>query len=128
VALDRALEALADPDSRDLDLVAGLEDLHGDRVAAIQIARAAELDQVALAVLEPGLLEVAQLGLGELLVFAVFEGQLDRRVAVALGGAYLGDGTGPCFDDGHGDAVAVVVEELGHAELLADDARHATTA
>src|SRR6476620_10523728 len=49
VALDRALEALADTDARDLDLVAGLEDLHGDRLAfAGAVDATAELDELAV--------------------------------------------------------------------------------
>ena len=41
--LDRALEALADPDPGDLDLVARLEDLDRDRLALHELGRAAQL-------------------------------------------------------------------------------------
>ena len=126
VTLDSALEALALGNAGHADVLAVFEGLDRDRVADLEVGHAADLGQVALAVLEAGLLEVAQLGFGELLVFAVFERQLDRRRAVALGGAHPCDRTRPRFDDGHRDAIAVVVEELGHAELLADDALHAT--
>src|SRR6266516_6340953 len=48
VPLDRAREALADRDRRDLDLVAGLERLDRHRFAERRVARPAELDQVAV--------------------------------------------------------------------------------
>ena len=49
MALDRALEALADPDARDLDLVARLEDLDGHRLALDgAVDAAAELDELAV--------------------------------------------------------------------------------
>ncbi len=126
--LDRALEPLAFGDAGDADGLAVFECLDGDRVADLQIGHVAKLDQMPLAVLETGLLEVAQLGLRELLVLAVLERQLDGRVAVGLRRAHLRDRARAGLDDGDRDAVAVVVEQLGHAELLADDARHGATA
>src|SRR5439155_14902680 len=49
VALDRALEALADADAGDLDLVARREDLDGDRLADdAAVDRSAELDEPAV--------------------------------------------------------------------------------
>ena len=83
---------------------------------------------MALSVLHAGLLQVAQLGLGELLVATVLEGELDGVVAVRGHRADLRHGAGPGQDDGDGDEVAVAVEHLGHAYLLADDACHAATA
>src|SRR5205814_6635908 len=61
VALDRALESLADTDAGDLDLVARLEDLDGDRLTDdATVDRAAELDELAMcADAEP--LQVAEL-------------------------------------------------------------------
>src|SRR4051794_26196303 len=68
VALDRAREALALRGAGDLDLLADLEHLDRDRVADEQLARVvAELDEV-LHRGRAGLLEVAELGLGEQLL------------------------------------------------------------
>jgi hypothetical protein len=97
-------------------------------VADLEVADALELDEVAHAVLEAGLLEVAELGLADVLVLALLERELHGLVAVVVEGAYLSDGTRACLDDGDGDHVAVVVEQLGHAHLLADDACHSSTA
>ena len=61
MALDRALEALADPDAGDLDLVARLEDLDRDRLALDRaVDAAAELDELAVRA-DPELREVAEL-------------------------------------------------------------------
>jgi hypothetical protein len=46
VPLDRAGEALADRDARDLDLVAGLEALDGDGLALRRARQAAQLKEV----------------------------------------------------------------------------------
>ena len=48
VALDRAGEALADRDTRDLDPVAGLEALDRDRLAGRQLTGPADLQQPAV--------------------------------------------------------------------------------
>src|SRR5262249_32734463 len=66
VPLDRALEAFADADARDLDLVARLENLDGDGLTLDgAVDRPAELDEPAVrGDLEPG--EVAELALREL--------------------------------------------------------------
>ena len=84
VALDRALEALALGRAGDLDLLAGRERLDGDRLADEQLAGlVAELGQVAVG-RGVGLLQVAELGLGQRLLLAGAEGELDGLVAVAL--------------------------------------------
>ena len=71
-----------------------------------------------------GLLEVAELGLGEVLLLDGAERELDGLVAVALVRADAGDRAGAGLE--HGDAldVAVLAEELGHAELLGEDRGH----
>ena len=62
VALDRALEALADADPGDLDLVARLEDLDGDRLALDgAVDAAAELDELAVRA-DAEALQVPELG------------------------------------------------------------------
>src|SRR4051812_26017072 len=124
VALDRALEALALRGAGDLDLLADLERLDRDRLAHRQLARlVAELLDVAVRA-GVGLLEVAQLGLGEVLLLAGVERELDGLVAIALMRADAGDRTGTGLE--HGDALdgAVLEEDLGHAELLGEDRRH----
>ena len=63
--VDRAGEALADPDPGDLDRVAGLEGLDRDRLAEDELGSATELDQVPVG-LDAGLLQVAELGLRDL--------------------------------------------------------------
>src|SRR3954468_3298501 len=68
VALDRSLEALADADARDLDLVARGEDLDRHRLALDgTVDAAAELDELAVRS-DLELREVAELALRELAV------------------------------------------------------------
>src|SRR4051812_43785643 len=87
VALDRALEALALGRARDLDLLADLEGLDRDGVAHQPLGGVvAELDEV-LHRGRAGLLEMAELRLGEVLLLGRAEGELDGLVAVALDGA-----------------------------------------
>ena len=120
VALDRALEALADADPCDLDLVAGLEDLDRDGVAGGELAGAAELDQVPVCGgTRPA--EVAELALAELAIGDRLEGELNGLVTVRAGRLHLHNGAGTGLDHGHGrDDSALRIEELGHPELLAD--------
>ena len=68
---------------------------------------------------------MAELGLRELALGDLVEGELHGRVAVALGVADGRDRAGAGLDHGHGDAGPVLREELGHPDLLADDRRHA---
>ena len=126
--LDGALEPLALAHAGDGDGLAVLERLDGDGVADLEVAGAVELREVPHAVLEAGLPEMAELGLADVFVFALLEGELDGLVAVEIEGAHLCDGAGPCLHDGHGDHIAVVVEQLGHPHLLADDTCHRSTA
>ena len=63
VPLDGALEALALGDAGDAHVLAVLEGLDRDGVADLEVGHVAKLDEVPLAVLEAGLLEVAELGL-----------------------------------------------------------------
>src|SRR3954470_3486035 len=124
VALDRALEALALRHAGDLDLVAGLEGLDRDGLADGQLAGlVAELDEV-LHRRRVGLAQMAELGLGQVLLARGAERELHGLVAVAVERADARDGTGPGLE--HGDALdaPVVEEELRHAELLGEDRRH----
>ena len=122
VALDRPLEALADPDAGDLDLVARLEDLDRHRLALDRaVDAAAELDEPAVrADLE--LREMAELALRELAVGDGVERELHGVVAVLARELHLHDGARPGLDHGdRGDSPGLRVEDLGHAELSAED-------
>jgi hypothetical protein len=128
VTLDPALEALADGDTGDLDLLAGLETGDRDVVADLRLVLGAEvlvaeLDQVAHR-RGSGLLQVAFLGLGQLALFDLPEGELHGRVAVPLAVADSGDLAGAGLDHGHRHDGAVLAEHLGHAQLLTEDRRH----
>jgi hypothetical protein len=131
VALNPALEALADRDPGDLDLLARLETIDGDVVADLRTLLGAEilvaeLDQVAHR-RGAGLLQVAFLGLRELALLDLAEGELHSGVAVAVGVANRGHLAGTGFDDGDGDDAAVLAEDLRHTELLAEDRSHNST-
>ena len=121
VALHRAGEALAPADRRDVDLGAGGdgvdEDLLADLVAVDRLE--AQLDEP-LAGIDRRLGEVTGLGLGELLGVAVAVGDLQRAVAVALGGLHLDDAHRLDAQHRHRDDL-VVDPLLAHADLLADD-------
>src|SRR5262245_39535831 len=124
VALDRALEALALRSAGDLDLLADLEGLDRHRLAHGPLAGVVtELLDLAVRA-RVGLLEVAELGLGQVLLLGGVERELHGLVAVALDRADAGDRAGPGLE--HGDALdgAVLEEDLRHAELLGEDRGH----
>src|SRR5699024_533555 len=85
-------------------------------VAVVQL----ELLQGALASVA-SLLQVTQLRLGELLLSYVAVAQLNGVVAVLLLGLLLHHGAGARLDDGDRDDLAGFVEDLRHADLLADN-------
>ena len=64
---------------------------------------------------------MTQLRLGELALGHVLVAQLNGVVAVLLLGLLLHDGAGARLDDGDRDHVARFIEDLRHADLLADD-------
>src|SRR6476620_4740175 len=122
VPLDGALEALADADAGDLDLVARLEDLDGDRLAfARAVDAAAELDELAVrADLE--LRQVAELALRELALGDLVERELHGVVAVRVGELHLHDRARAGLDHrDRGDSPRLRVEYLRHAELASED-------
>src|SRR5262249_43045686 len=122
MALDRALEALADPDPAHLDLVARREGLDRDRLADDGLARAAELDEMAVR-LDAVLLQVAELALRELPLRDGVERELHGLVAVRLVRLHLDDRTRPGLDHGHRrDDARLRIEDLRHADLSAEDA------
>jgi hypothetical protein len=65
---------------------------------------------------------MGRLGLVDLAGVDLAVGDLDGVVAVALGRAHLGDHVGGHLDDGDGNELAVLVPDLGHAELRAEQA------
>ncbi len=124
MALDRALEALALGGAGDLHAAADLEGLDGDRLAELQLAGlVAELDDGAHR-RRVGLLEVAELGFGEVLLLRQPEGELHGFVAVALGGADRRHRARAGLEHGHARDASVLLEDLGHAELLGEDRGH----
>src|SRR5215218_9587111 len=110
VALDRALEALALGHRGDLDGLALLEGLDGHGLAHLQLAGlVAELLDVAER-RGIGLLQVAELALGQALLGGLTEGHLDGLVAVALVRADAGDVTRAGLDDGDALDAAILLE------------------
>ena len=84
----------------------------------------AELDQVAHRRRRPAFFRWPSSALVSLPSLDLAEGELDGVVAVALGVADRGHLAGAGLDHGHGDDGAVLEEDLGHAELLAEDRGH----
>src|SRR5699024_1840000 len=68
-----------------------------------------------------GLLAVAHLGLGQLALGNFLKSQLNGGVAVLFLGLLLHHGAGACLDDSDRDDLAGFIEDLGHAQLLADN-------
>src|SRR4051812_41947238 len=124
VALDRALEALPLRGARDLHPRADLEGLHGHGVAHQQLARlVAELDEVARR-RRAGLLEVAELGLRQVLLLHGAERELDSLVTVAVERADPRHRARAGLQHRHPLNPAVLAEQLGHADLLGEDRGH----
>src|SRR5205814_1790836 len=112
-------------DALDVDVAALLEQRHRQVLADLEAVE--RLDAELAHELRRG--QVARLELAQrrtrhppLLHRAVAE--LDGLVAVAIDGAQLGDRAGPRLDHGHGNPLALLVEELGHSHLLTDQSDH----
>ena len=89
--------------------------------AVVSGIRGADLGEVTAGG-DASLLEVARGGLFTLRGSICAVGDLDGVVAVGLGGADLGDDVRRDLDDGDGDELVVLVPDLGHAELRAEQA------
>ena len=66
----------------------------------------------------------AELGPREVLLLGLPEGELHRLVAVAVEGADRGHGARARLEDGDALDAPVLLEELGHADLLGEDGGH----
>ena len=121
-ALDNAGVALALAGAGDVDLVALGEDVGLDGVADFELGAVSKTELLeVLHSADARLLEVAGFGLGELLLGHCLVAELDGLVAFLVLGHLLDNRAGAGFDDGHGDDLAGLVEDLRHADLLADD-------
>ena len=69
-----------------------------------------------------GFVEVALGGLIDQLFAGFPEADLHRGVAVGVIAFELGDAAGAGLDQGDGDRFALLVEELGHAQFLPENA------
>jgi len=125
VALDRAREAATLGRADHVDDVAFLEGVALEDVPHHELGGGAEalFAQKALG-RGAGLLEVAELRLGDEAIRLVFKAELNGVVAVLVLGADLRDHAGPCLDDRHAHKRAVVAEELRHPALASQDQRH----
>ena len=109
-------------DAGNVDLVAGSEGVSLNFVADVHVSSVLQLEL--LQVLLGGnasLLQVACLGLAQLVLLDVAKAELDGGVAVGLNGLLLGNDAGACFHNGNRDDLAALIEDLGHAHFFADD-------
>ena len=74
-----------------------------------------------LLVAHAGLVEVTLLRLGELLLGDVLVAELDGVVAFLFLGRLVGDRAGAGLDHSDRNDLACLIEDLRHADLLADD-------
>ena len=123
VALDDALVAVALAGAGDVHPVALGEHGAVDDIAHLHVSRLVQLELLEDLLQDPlaGLLQMAQFRLGELALGHVLEAQLNGVVAVLLHGLLLHHSAGARLNDGDRDDVARLVEDLRHADLLADD-------
>src|SRR5581483_2401595 len=123
VPLDRALKALADADARDLDLVAGLERRHRDRLAFDRaVNAAAELDEPSVRA-DAELREMTELRFRELALGDGVERELHGVVAVDIVRLHLHDRARAGLDHRDGRHRARLrIEDLRHAELASENA------
>src|SRR2546423_4208067 len=123
VPLDEALETLALAGARDVDELAGFEDLGGEVLARLESLDAADLPDVAARV-ESGLLELAVHGCVALVLINRFEGDAHGGVAVLLFGPKPKHFARAGFEHGYGRGRPVGVEELSHAQLAREKSFH----
>ena len=123
VALHHTGEALALADARDVDTIAGDEDIGLYHLADLETGEVGytQLGQMA-AGRRAGHREVAQLAFRQAGGLGLAERELDGAVAVAFWRLQLHDATGPGLDDGHRDDPVLLIPDLSHAELAPENA------
>src|SRR3954468_900003 len=124
VALHDTGEALTLRRAHDVDQLADLEGaVDGELLAGRELGGVgrADLGEVTSRG-DARLVEVTGGRLVDLARVDLAVGDLDGVVAVRLGGADLGHDVRRDLDDGHGDELVVLIPDLGHAELLAEEA------
>src|SRR5204863_4550365 len=127
VSLDGALEALALRAAADLHALALLECADRDLLADLRIALVTLVEPELGQVLEgrrTRFLQVAEPRLGEPPLLGLAERQLHGAIAVAVGLADSRDPARARLDHGGRDPLALLGEELSHADLASEDARH----
>ena len=122
VALHGAGEALALGHGGHVDPLAGLEQVGGELLADRVVADVveAELDELHAGI-DAGLVVVARDRLGQLAGVALAVGDLQCAVAVVLGRLHLHDANRLDAQHRDRDDVVVVVPDLCHADLFADE-------
>ena len=121
-ALDATLEALTLGGADDVDLGDVLEIGDGDDVADLVLLAILDADLTKVTDgLDASLSKVTSHGLIHVLGLDVAEADLDGVVAVGRLSFNLRDGAGASLDDRDGDDVIVLVPNLGHADLAAEN-------
>ena len=116
-------EAPTDGVAADVDLLAGLKGGDGNGATQFKSVDAGDAVFAQMAQRLPTRSgQVAAGGLVDELFADVSETELDGGVAVGAGGFELGDAAGASLDHGDRDGPALFIEELGHAQLLPEDA------
>ena len=118
-----ARETTTDGVAADIDLLSGFEVTDGDRAAQLESFKA--IDAVLAQVTQQGVagfVEVTLGGLVDQLLAGFPEADLHRGIAIGVVVFELGDAAGAGLDQGDGDRFALLVEELGHAQFLPEDA------
>ena len=125
VTLHNTCEALTLGLANDVDLLACFEELNGQFLTEgiLRSICGTQLDNVTTGG-NTGLLEVTSQGLGNLARVDCTETNLNSLVAVSLLVTDLGNNVRISLDDGDGHKLAVLVPDLGHTELGAQQALH----
>jgi len=127
VALDDARETAALRHARNVDILDAFEVLDGENVADLEVLVALfhlEFLENAHKLRKTRLLLVSELGLRDALFLLDAKTNLSSGISVGLRGLELNYRAGTDFDHGHADALAVLVEDLGHAHFLSDQTFH----
>ena len=123
VALHATGEALTLGGAGDVDERDAVEDLDGDVLSELVAGDVVHADLGHVATRgDAGLLEVTCDRLVGLTRVDLAVGDLDGVVAIGFLGANLGHNARPSLDDGDRDDTVLLVEDLGHAELGAQNA------